>query len=384
MRDASQYKWKMSKMKETVVIKIGLETLEPDLNIDLNPKAIDHRIRPAAQAIAQGKLIVFPTETVYGLGANALDNEAVESIFKAKGRPSDNPLIVHISEKSQLDGLVQELPPKAEMLMEAFWPGPLTLILRKSDQVPRGVTAGLDTVGIRMPAHPVALSLIRQSGIPIAAPSANLSGRPSPTQAEHVLTDLNGRVDFIIDGGSCEVGLESTVLDVTVEPPVILRPGGITREMLEEVIGRVDSNAIINGDEMEAEEDSHKPRAPGMKYRHYAPAAEMYLVVGNEKKVVEVINNLAQKAAENNKRVGIMAADETLRFYNAPVVVGVGPAKALDKVASGIYRALRQFDREGVDVIFSEGYPEKGLGVAIMNRLKKACGGKILDADNKS
>lgn len=329
-------------------------------------------LQSAAQALANGKLVVFPTETVYGLGANALDDGAVSRIFEAKGRPSDNPLIVHIATKEQLAPLVSHIPAKAIILMEAFWPGPLTLVFKKSDQVPEAVTAGLSTVAVRMPDNAVALNLIHFSGVPVAAPSANTSGKPSPTLVEHVLTDLMGRVEYIIDGGPCRVGLESTVLDVTCDPPLILRPGGVTREMLERTIGKVDQDwhhELKEGD---------KPKSPGMKYRHYAPEADMFLVTGDEKRVIERISRLVAEAGARGQKTGVLACHERKDAYAADMVLCPGSSQCMEDLASGIYACLRQFDEAHVDIIFAEGFPEEGIGQAVMNRLKKAASGKIL------
>ncbi len=326
----------------------------------------------AAHALAQGKLVVFPTETVYGLGANALDNEAVKRIFTAKGRPSDNPLIVHISRKEQLTSLVSNIPAKAIILMEAFWPGPLTLVFEKSGKVADSVTAGLSTVAVRMPDNPIALHLIDLAGVPVAAPSANISGKPSPTSAEHVIEDLIGKVDYIIDGGSCRVGLESTVLDLTCDPPAILRPGGITQEMIEKRIGRIQMDKALELGEGE------KPRAPGMKYRHYAPEAEMLVVSGDTSDVVAKIRQFIDEYRKEGKKTGVLASHETCSCYDADKVLCPGSSSRMEDLASKIYACLREFDEAKVDIIFAEGYPEVGIGRAIMNRLKKAAAGRII------
>lgn len=332
----------------------------------------DRAFDEAAAALRNGHLVAFPTETVYGLGANALNPQASKNIYAAKGRPSDNPLIVHISNISQLDELVTEIPDKAKKLMEVFWPGPLTMIFKKSAIVPDVITGGLDTVGIRMPANPVALRLITEAGVPVAAPSANLSGKPSPTRAEHVAKDLDGRVEYIIDGGPCNVGVESTVLDVTSEIPVILRPGGTTWEALEKVIGKVAADPVL-----EVKGDV-RPRAPGMKYRHYSPKAEMILVRGESDRVVDRINELALKNRQEGRTTGVLACNENTGRYEADVIIPAGSIKNLKQVAAGLFDSLRKFDETKVDIIYSETFREEGIGRAVMNRLRKASGGKMI------
>jgi L-threonylcarbamoyladenylate synthase len=335
------------------------------------------QIVDAAKLLRQGEVVAFPTETVYGLGANALSDQAVEKIFLAKGRPSDNPLIVHIGELAQLEMVAQEVPPKAEQLIEAFWPGPLTLILPKTDRVASLVTAGLATVGVRMPDHPAALALIREAGLPLAAPSANRSGRPSPTTADHVLADLNGRIAGILDGGSTGVGVESTVLDVTVEPAVILRPGGITLEQIQAVIGEVELDpAFLVGSE-------ETPRSPGMKYAHYAPEGEMWLVAGDAPAVREKMIQLLAEAKRKGRKTGVLATEETAGYWRqhtelADVVLSCGSKTDLAGAAQRLYGVLRQFDDERVQFIVSETFSRTGLGMAVMNRLEKAAGGRII------
>jgi L-threonylcarbamoyladenylate synthase len=334
------------------------------------------QIVDAAELIRQGEVVAFPTETVYGLGANALSNEAVEKIFLAKGRPSDNPLIVHIGEMSQLRMVAREIPERAMKLIDAFWPGPLTLILPKTDQVASLVTAGLDTVGVRMPDHPLALALIREAGVPIAAPSANRSGRPSPTTADHVRGDLNHRIAGILDGGCTGVGVESTVLDVTVEPAVILRPGGITLEQIKEVIGDVELDpAFLVG-------ATETPRSPGMKYAHYAPEGEMWLVFGRTEAVRDKMLELLASAKRHGRKTGVLATEETASFWrqqaDADVVLSCGSRNDLHSVAQQLYAVLRQFDDEQVQFIAAETFPREGMGMAVMNRLEKAAGGRIV------
>lgn len=337
----------------------------------MDPNNIDtDKLSPAAAALENGGLVAFPTETVYGLGANALDEEAVSNIFKAKGRPSDNPLIVHISDKNDILKLASKLPACADALIDAFWPGPLTLIVPKSSIVPYIVTAGLETVAVRFPSHPVAAALIKMSGVPVAAPSANTSGRPSPTKAEHVIEDMYGKVDYIVDSGCVEVGLESTVLDITSEPPVILRPGKVTREQLEAVLGKVDidpsllskSNIVV------------KPKAPGMKYRHYAPKAKVIVVEGDLDKVVEYINRVSEEQRESGVITGILATDETRDSYRYGKVISLGSRKQPADIAARLFDALREFDTTDTQVIYAEAIEKKGIGVAIMNRLNKAAG----------
>lgn len=332
----------------------------------------------AASFIAGGRLVAFPTETVYGLGANALCPEAVARIYLAKGRPSDNPLIVHIAYLWQADSLVSEVPEKAKILARRFWPGPLTMVFPKSPVVPDAVTGGLDTVAVRMPSHPVARELIRLSGCTIAAPSANISGKPSPTTARHVLRDLYGRIDGILDGGPCEVGLESTVLDITSEIPVILRPGGITREQLEEAVGpvKVDPNMQqLAGDE--------PPRSPGMKYKHYAPSGKVFLVDGEPEKAAEWIRRACSRTREEGKKTAVLCSRETVHLYqgctgSSGFVEVLGSKRDLGSVARHLYDALRRCDLEGIQVIYLEAYSAKGIGMAVMNRMYKASGSNLI------
>jgi L-threonylcarbamoyladenylate synthase len=334
------------------------------------------QIVDAAQLLRDGEVVAFPTETVYGLGANALSDDAVEKIFLAKGRPGDNPLIVHIADEAQLQTVAEAVPEKARRLMDAFWPGPLTLILPKTDRVASLVTAGLDTVGVRMPNHPAALALIRQAGVPVAAPSANRSGRPSPTTAAHVLADLDGRIAGVLDGGPTGVGVESTVIDVTVEPPIILRPGGVTREQLEAVIGPVKLDPAFSAGSAET------PRSPGMKYAHYAPEGEMWLVEGEEPRVREKMSGMLAEAKRRGLRTGVLASAEAAPYWRerpeADVVLSVGSRAEPGEVAQRLYAVLRQFDERQVQFIVGETFSRSGLGMAVMNRLEKAAGGRIL------
>jgi L-threonylcarbamoyladenylate synthase len=330
-------------------------------------------IQEAASRLREGALIAFPTETVYGLGADAQNDKAVQSIFRAKGRPGDNPLIVHIGEHSQLSDIAAHVPSVAEKLMDRFWPGPLTLVLPSAGTVSDNVTAGLPTVAVRLPEHPVARALLQVARCPVAAPSANRSGRPSPTEARHVLDDLDGRIDGVIDSGPTGYGLESTVLDVTGDEPALLRPGGITVEQLERVLGSVTTDpALIDN------ATDRAPRSPGMKYRHYAPQGEMTLVGGSEGDMVRRIQALADQYRAEGLKVGILTTEERKEEYRADVVVACGSRKALPTVARGLYRALRQFDDAGVERVLAESFPECGWGRTIMNRLRKAAGGRVI------
>ncbi|WP_404446151.1 threonylcarbamoyl-AMP synthase [Sutcliffiella horikoshii] len=331
------------------------------------------QVMEAASLLKEDEVVAFPTETVYGLGANALSDQAVLKIFEAKGRPSDNPLIVHISKMEQLTELVDNVnvPDSARQLMAAFWPGPLTLVLPKKEGVSQYVTAGLTTLAIRMPDHAIARALIEASGLPLAAPSANLSGKPSPTTAQHVEEDLIHRIAGIVDGGATGVGLESTVVDCTTETPMILRPGGVTKEELEKVVGKVDVDPSLF-----SQEEQHKPKSPGMKYTHYAPVAPVYLVEGSESFVQQTIT----KAFQNGQKVGLLATEETIAKLDTTEItaISIGTKKDLATVASHLYDGLRAFNATEVDVIFSETFPQTGVGAAIMNRLEKAAGHKVI------
>ncbi|MGN4447814.1 L-threonylcarbamoyladenylate synthase [Bacillus cereus group sp. MYBK79-1] len=325
------------------------------------------QLQEAAKLLRENEAIAFPTETVYGLGANAMNDEAIAKIFEAKGRPSDNPLIVHIGAKSQLDGIVTEIPLVAEKLMEHFWPGPLTIILPRKEGISEKVTAGLNTVGVRMPNHPIALALIEEANVPVAAPSANRSGRPSPTLASHVYEDLNEKIAGIVDGGATGVGVESTVIDCTSAVPTILRPGGITKEQLEAVIGTVSLDPALK-------DEKEKPKSPGMKYTHYAPKAPLSIVEGSR----EFIQRLVDEKKEEGFKVGVLTTEEYQHVYGADVVLSCGVRSDLASVATKLYDVLRTFDASEVDVIFSESFPNEGIGNAIMNRLTKAAGHQII------
>jgi len=340
----------------------------------LNLKNLDIKvIEEAGKALREGGLVAFPTETVYGLGANALDSEAVKKIFIAKGRPQDNPLIVHIADFN-LDNLVEEIPIIAEKIMKKFWPGPLTIIMKKSNKIPYVTSAGLESVGIRMPSNVVARELIKKSGVPIAAPSANISGKPSPTNIERCIEDLNGRVEYIIGGEKCEVGLESTIVDCTVNPPCVLRPGGITLEMLREIEPEIYIDPAI----MKKADKDFKPKAPGMKYRHYAPKAPVKIIAGNLSKSIAKINEMVQNYIDDGKKVGIMATEETRFKYSNAIIKSLGSRNDLYSIAHNLFKILSEFDNENVDIILSEAFQEEEIGIAIMNRLKKAAGFDII------
>lgn len=335
-------------------------------NINLN------ELDKQAQLLREGKTVIFPTETVYGLGSNALDEQAVKKIYEAKGRPSDNPLIVHIYKKEEVYELAKDISKKAEDVMQKFWPGPITLILNKKNIVPYKTSGGLDTVAIRMPSHKIAREIIRMAGIPIAAPSANISGRPSPTKAEHVYEEMNERVDGIVLGGDCDFGLESTVVDFTSEIPMILRPGSITKEDLEKVIGNV-----ILDPSLEKKEDNKKAKAPGMKYTHYSPNADVYIVSGKKEDVFQKINNLVVENQEKGLKVGVMCLSQNKKMYSGEVI---GLGNTLEEIARNLFDVLREMDKIGVDRVYSEAFTTEGLGQAIMNRLVKSAGYKIIKA----
>ena len=336
----------------------------------------EEELKEAAQILREGGLVAFPTETVYGLGANALDEEAAKKIYAAKGRPSDNPLIAHISSPEELEPLVLEIPDMAKKLMDLYWPGPLTMVFKKKAIVPYGTTGGLDTVAVRMPSDPVARTLIRLAGVPVAAPSANSSGRPSPTTADHVWQDMAGKIEMIVDGGPVGIGLESTIVDVTGPVAMILRPGAITVEMVREALGEAQIDPAIMG----PMKDGEHPKAPGMKYRHYAPKAPLTLVEGEMEQVVRTINRLAKEALKEGKKVGIICTDETRSCYPAGMIQSIGIRAREETVAHNLYAVLREFDDLGADVIYSESFPDDQMGQAIMNRLTKAAGYHVIKA----
>jgi len=353
-------------------------------------------LKRAGQIIIDGGLVAFPTETVYGLGANALNEKAAGKIYSAKGRPSDNPLIVHISKFEDIEKITKNIPWQAKKLAGSFWPGPLTMIMEKSDLVPMATTGGLDTVAIRMPSNKIALALIEASGGYIAAPSANTSGRPSPTKAAHVVQDLDGKIDMLIDGGEVGIGLESTIVDLSDSKPVILRPGAITRQMMSDVLG-----CEVELDEALIKADSTiRPKAPGMKYKHYAPKADMTVVEGETKNVAEYINSEVEKLLQKfyeeetfksqnvfddlfwlnevEARIGIICSEETRHLYQYGYVKSVGKFSDENEIARNLYGVLRDFDKTPVEIIFSESFYTPKIGYAIMNRLLKAAGHHII------
>ena len=350
-------------MIDTIILKTDCKNINMEI------------VKKAANILQKGGLVAFPTETVYGLGGNGFDIKACKKIYEAKGRPSDNPLILHISSINDLDRIIAYKPKDAEKIMSAFWPGPITLIFPKSSSVPKEITGGFDTVAVRFPSNKLARKIIEYANIPIAAPSANSSGKPSPTRASHVEFDLKGKIDMIVDGGACEVGLESTILDLTQSPPMILRPGAITKEMLEEVIGKVDIDPSI----LKSPTDNFSPKAPGMKYKHYSPKAKVILVRGEIEKVISKINELSKKDIKNGFKVGVMATTQTENKYICDTVLCVGDREKIETVAINLFKTLRKFDFMNVDIVYAEVFDEIGEGAAIMNRLNKAAGFNYID-----
>ncbi|MBN1057370.1 threonylcarbamoyl-AMP synthase [Clostridium botulinum] len=334
----------------------------------------EEKIKEAAKVIKDGGIVAFPTETVYGLGSDALNEDAVKKIFIAKGRPQDNPLIVHVASKN-IQSLVEDIPDIAQKLIDKYWPGPLTLILKKKSIIPNITSADLDTIGIRMPNNEIALKLIGMSNTVIAAPSANISGRPSPTDVERCIEDLSGKVDCIVGGDKSNIGLESTILDCTVNPPLVLRPGGITLEMLKDIDNRIE----IDGAIMKKSTDDLKPKAPGMKYRHYAPKAKVKIISGERKKTIEKMKEMVDYYIDNNKKVCILTIEENEKEYNKGIKVVLGSRENLLMVAQNLFESLRKCDDLGADIILAEAYEEKGVGIAIMNRLNKAAGFDIIE-----
>ena len=349
-----------------------METIIRQITDDLeNNKKI---IAEAAKILSQGGLVAFPTETVYGLGGDAFDPKAAAGIYAAKGRPSDNPLIVHISKVEDLEKLSDEVPLSAYKLAKEFWPGPLTMIIKKNDKVPKTITGGLETVAVRLPANPIARAIIEASGTFVAAPSANLSGRPSPTTGKHVIEDLTGRVDMIVDGGAIEIGLESTIVDLSEDVPMILRPGYVTLEQLKAVLGEVTMDKGL----MATLKENVAPKAPGMKYRHYAPKAELTIIKGEEDKVLDKMEALLIEGVEKGLKVGIMTTESHKDRFNAGEVVSLGGTDNGEEIAAHLFAALRLFDELNVDVIYSEAFSEEGIGHAVMNRLNKAAGHRTI------
>ena len=339
-----------------------------DINTDIR------FIEEAGKVIRNGGTVAFPTETVYGLGANALDDEAVRKIFIAKGRPQDNPLIIHVSTK-EISELVKDVPEVAQKIIDKFWPGPLTVILEKKDIIPNVTSANLNTIGIRMPNSEIALKLIELAERPIAAPSANISGRPSPTEVERCVEDLNGRVDYIIGGESSDIGVESTIVDCTVNPPLVLRPGGITLEMLKEINPEIELDKALKS----KPNDDFKPKAPGMKYKHYAPNAHLKIIKGKNEKTIEIINEIVENYIEKGNDVAILTTNENLNKFNNGKVISLGSENDLKEIAKNLFEALRKCDDLRVQYILCQGFEENGVGLAIMNRLNKAAGYDILE-----
>ena len=333
----------------------------------------EEKICRAGEILKAGGLVAFPTETVYGLGGDALNPGSSRKIYAAKGRPSDNPLIVHICRFEDIHTIAEDSGGLAEKLASAFWPGPLTMILNKKEIVPMETTGGLSTVAVRFPSHPVARRMIARAGGYVAAPSANASGRPSPTTARYVAEDMNGRIDMILDGGQVGIGLESTIVDLTGKEPMILRPGYVTEEMLKEVLGDVALDRTILGGDAEG-----RPKAPGMKYRHYAPAGELTIVEGDRRRTVEAINRLCAGAAAAGKRTGVICTDETADSYHADSIKSAGSRENKEMIAHNLFRILREFDDEGVEVMYTEAFMTDGMGQAIMNRLLRAAGHHVL------
>jgi len=342
---------------KTKIVKIDRNNIDKDI------------INQAGEIIKAGGLVAFPTETVYGLGGDGFNPDSSKKIYAAKGRPSDNPLIIHIAELKDLEMVAKDIPLSAHKVAKAFWPGPLTMILNKADAVPKETTGGLDTVAVRMPAHPVALEFIKAAGGFVAAPSANISGKPSPTLAKYVLEDMDGRIEMIIDGGDSEIGLESTIVDLTTEEPIILRPGFITQQNLTELLTKVSIDETILNDL-----SGVAPKAPGMKYKHYAPKGDVTIVSGDTDKVIKYINNELQ--IPRNIKTGVIATDETAEKYRADVVKSIGSRENEASIAKNLFRILREFDDEGVELIFAESFSNTGISMATMNRLLKAAGHK--------
>lgn len=343
---------------ETKLVKV--DTKNPEKSV----------LTEAAEILKNGGLVAFPTETVYGLGANGLDEKACKRIYEAKGRPSDNPLILTIGDLDGLYKIVGKVTENAKKIIDAFWPGPITLVLPKADCVPETVTGGLDTVAVRYPSNKIARELIKIAGIPVAAPSANSSGKPSPTRASHVEFDLNGKIEMIIDGGAADWGLESTILDVSEDKPVLLRPGAVTQDMIEDVVGEIDVDPAVYS----KPDGNIVPKAPGMKYKHYSPSAKVILVSGSMENVISTINEKISADEKNGLRVGVMATTQTKDRYIGGEVLVVGDRTKPETIGANLFKILRKFDFIGVDIVYSEVFDEDGEGAAIMNRLNKAAG----------
>lgn len=343
---------------ETKLVKVDTENPEKSV------------LTEAAEILKNGGLVAFPTETVYGLGANGLDEKACKRIYEAKGRPSDNPLILTIGDLDGLYKIVGKVTENAKKIIDAFWPGPITLVLPKADCVPETVTGGLDTVAVRYPSNKIARELIKIAGIPVAAPSANSSGKPSPTRASHVEFDLNSKIEMIIDGGAADWGLESTILDVSEDKPVLLRPGAVTQDMIEDVVGEIDVDPAVYS----KPDGNIVPKAPGMKYKHYSPSAKVILVSGSMENVISTINEKISADEKNGLKVGVMATTQTKDRYIGGEVLVVGDRTKPETIGANLFKILRKFDFIGVDIVYSEVFDEDGEGAAIMNRLNKAAG----------
>lgn len=354
---------------KTKLVRVDVRSLQDGAS----KEEASETLREAGEIIKRGGLVAFPTETVYGLGGDALNPESSKKIYAAKGRPSDNPLIIHIADMEHLDRITRDVPEDAYKLAEHFWPGPLTMILPKSDAVPLQTTGGLNTVAVRMPSHPVAMAFIREAGGYIAAPSANLSGKPSPTLAKYVAEDMDGRIDMIIDGDGVRIGLESTIVDLTGERPMILRPGYITKEMLTRVLGEIEVDRTILTDD-----SGQAPKAPGMKYRHYAPKGELVIVEGEPYKVASYINEETRRHMEHGEKTGVIGTTEMASEYKADSVKIAGSREDEDAIARQLYTFLREFDDEEVEYMYAESFEAKGMGQAIMNRLLKAAGHRVI------
>jgi len=354
---------------ETEIVKVNHRCVSPEE---------ERKLRRAGEILKAGGLVAFPTETVYGLGGDAMNPQAARKIYTAKGRPSDNPLIIHIGRFEDLFEIVKEVPAAAARLGEVFWPGPLTMILPKAENVPYETTGGLETVAVRFLSHPVASKLIEYGGVFVAAPSANASGKPSPTSAGHVVEDLSGRIDMIVDGGPVGIGVESTIIDLTEGTPRILRPGYVTQEMLEDILGPVDIDVTMMRDD-----SGQAPKAPGMKYRHYAPAGRLVIVEGEPEEVVAYINAQVLADSRAGERTGILGTKEQFGKYHADVVKCIGSREEEESIARNLFSVLREFDDEKVTRIYSESFPAQGLGQAIMNRLLKAAGHSVVNLRNR-
>lgn len=332
-------------------------------------------LKEAGELIRKGELVAFPTETVYGLGGDALQADSARKIYAAKGRPSDNPLIIHIAKWDDIYHICRDVPEAAKKLADAFWPGPLTMILKKAEIVPKETTGGLDTVAVRLPDHEVAQAFIEQAGGFVAAPSANVSGRPSPTLAKYVYEDMNGKIEMLLDGGQVGIGVESTIIDLTEDIPVILRPGHVTQEMLQQVLGEVCLDpTMLDATSTEA------PKAPGMKYRHYAPQGELTIVTGDPAAVSDKIKQLLLEDSKNGRKTGVIVSRQDEHLYDADSVKVTGDREDMAAVARSLFRILREFDEEQIECMYVQAFPQDGIGQAVMNRMLKAAGHKIIEA----